>query len=116
MIHHVIQILVSAVAVLVAAKVVPGIRVKSFGGAVIFAIVLAVLGKVLGGVLMVMSLPFILVTFGLGYLIALVVINAFLFWLADQIVKGVEVDGFGSALFGSLVCSFTTWGISLLLR
>jgi putative membrane protein len=33
------------------------------------------------------------------------VINAFLFWLADKLVDGVEVDGFGSALLGSIVTS-----------
>ncbi len=107
MIHHLIQFLVTALAVLFAAKVVPGVRAKSLGSAFVFAVVLAILSKLLFGLLVVLSLPFILVTFGLF----LIVINAFLFWLADKLVDGVEVDGFGAAILGSLVTSTITWVI-----
>ena len=105
MIHHLIHLLVTAVAVLVAAKIVPGIRVRSFGSAFVFAFVLAVLNVILGKVLVLLALPFVLITLGLF----LIVINGFLFWLADKIVKGVEVDGFGSAILGSLVTSVISW-------
>ena len=105
MIHALVHILVVALAVLGTAKIVPGVRARSFGGAVVFAVVLAILNKLLFKLLVVLSLPFVLITFGLF----LVVINAFLFWLADKIVDGVEVDGFGSALLGSLVTSAITW-------
>ena len=43
LLHHIIHLLVTAVAVLAAARIVPGIRVRSFGSAVVFAFVLAVL-------------------------------------------------------------------------
>ncbi len=56
-------------------------------------------------VLVILALPFILLTLGLF----LLVINGFLFWLADKIVNGVEVDGFGSAVLGSLVTSVVSW-------
>jgi putative membrane protein len=105
MVHHLIHILVTALAVLVTAKVVPGVRARSFGGAVVFALVLAILNKLLFKLLVVLSLPFVLVTFGLF----LIIINAFLFWLADKVVDGVEVDGFGSAILGSLFTSAVTW-------
>src|SRR5262245_38102149 len=101
MIHHVIQALVTALAVLFAAKVVPGIRVKSFGSALIFAVVLALLNALLRGVLIFLSLPFLILSLGLFML----VINAFLFWLADKIVEGVEVDSFFSCFLGSLITS-----------
>ncbi len=107
LLHHIIHLLVTAVAVLAAARIVPGIRVRSFGSAIVFAFVLAVLNVILGKVLVVLALPFVLLTLGLF----LIVINGFLFWLADKIVKGVEVDGFGSALLGSLVTSLVSWGI-----
>jgi putative membrane protein len=104
--HHIlIQILVTAVAVLLAARIVPGIRVRSFGSAVVFAIVLGILAAVLKTVLVILALPFILVTLGLF----MFVINGFLFWLADKIVKGVEVDGFGAAVLGSIVTSAISW-------
>jgi putative membrane protein len=111
MVHHIIHLAVFAISVLIAAKVVPGIKVKSFGSAFFFALVLAILNKLLFKALVLLSLPFVLVSFGLF----LVIINAFLFWLADKIVDGVEVDGFGSAIFGSLVTSAINWGIIYLL-
>jgi putative membrane protein len=112
MIHHIIHLAVFAISVLLTAKIVPGIRVKSFGSAFFFAFVLAVLNKLLFGLLVILSLPFVLVSFGLF----LVVINAFLFWLADKVVEGVELDGFGTAVFASLVTSAINWGIIFLLR
>lgn len=112
MIHHLIHLLVTAVAVLVAARIVPGIRVRSFGSAVVFAFVLAVLNVILGKVLVVLALPFVLLTLGLF----LIVINGFLFWLADKVVEGVEIDGFGSAMLGSLVTSLISWAILFVLR
>jgi putative membrane protein len=112
MLHHVIHVLVVALAVLLTAKVVPGVRVRSFGGAVVFAVVLAILNKLLYGVLVFLSLPLILLTFGLF----LIVINAFLYWLADKLVGGVEVDSFGAAVLGSLVTSMISWLMMFILR
>jgi putative membrane protein len=110
--NHLAHVLVFAVAVLLTARVVPGIRVKSFGSALVFAFVLAILNKLLYGVLVVLSFPMILISLGLF----LLVINAFLWWLADKVVSGVETSGFGAAFFGSLVTSVINWGFLLLLR
>lgn len=112
MIYHLIHLLIVAVGLLVAAKVVPGVHVRSFGGAVVFALVLAVLNKLLYGVLVLLSLPLVFVTLGL-FLFA---INAFLFWLADKLVSGVEVESFGAALLGSVVTSAVSWLGMVLIR
>jgi putative membrane protein len=110
--QHLIHILIFTVAVLLAAKVVPGIRIKSFGSALFFALVVAVLDKLLFGLLVLLALPMVLLTFGLF----LLVINAFLWWLADQVVDGVELDGFGAAFFGALVTSVINWLILFLVH
>ena len=107
MIHHLVHILVTALAVLLTAKVVPGVRVRSFGGAFVFALVLAVLSKLLFKLLVVLSLPLVFLTFGLFVF----VINAFLYWLADKFVDGVEVDGPGAALLGSFMTTLITWAV-----
>jgi len=112
MIHYLISALVTALGVLIAARIVPGVRVRSFGSAFVFAIILGILNVVLGKVLIVLGLPFIVLTLGLF----LLVINGFLFWLADKVVEGVEVDGFGAAILGSLVTSLVHWGVFFLLR
>jgi putative membrane protein len=103
--HHLIQILVTALAVLLAARIVPGVRVKSFGSAVVFALVLAIVTWLLKSALIFISFPLIALTLGLFML----VINGFLFWLADKVVDGVEVKDFGSAVLGSLVVSAISW-------
>ena len=106
---HLAHLIIYAVAVLLAAKLVPGIRVRGFLSALVFALVFAIVDKLLYTVLVIVAFPAVLVTFGLF----LLVINAFLFWLADRFVRGVEVDGAVSAFFGSLVtsilCSLITW-------
>lgn len=112
MVHHVIQFLAFVAAVMVTARIVPGVRVKSFGGALVFSLVFALFNKLLFTPLAVISLPLVLLTFGLF----LVVINAFLFWLADKVVKGIEISGFGAALVASIVTSIVNWAITWVLR
>jgi putative membrane protein len=98
---HLIHLVVYAAAVLIAARIVPGIRVRSFGSALLFAFAFAVLDKLLFTLLVIVSFPAVVLTFGLFIL----VINAFLFWLADKLVDGVEVDGAWPAFLGALVTS-----------
>lgn len=112
MVHHLIHFAAFVAAVLLTARVVPGIRIKSIGSAIVFALVFALLEKLLFLPLALVSFPFVLITFGLF----LIVINAFLFWLADKIVAGVEIDGFGCALLGSIVVSAINWGVVHLLH
>jgi putative membrane protein len=112
LLHHVVQFFVFALAVLITAKVVPGLKVKSFGGALLFAVVLALLNKLCLWALIMLSLPLVILTFGLF----IIVINAFLYWVADKLVDGVELDGFGSALAASAVTSLINWGITAVLH
>jgi putative membrane protein len=114
MIHHLhfIHLLIFALAVLLTAKIVPGIKVKSFVSAFIFAFVLAILNKLLYGLLVFLSFPMILLSFGLF----LLVINAALWLLADKLTNGVEIDGWGSAILGSIVTSVLNWLILYVVR
>ena len=112
MLHGLIKILIFTISVLLTARIVPGIKVKSFGSAFVFAIVLALLNYFLMWILVVLSLPFIVLTLGLFML----VLNAILWLLADKLVSGVELSGFGAALFGSIVTSLFNWAICYVLR
>jgi putative membrane protein len=109
--HHLIHLLLFAGILLVTAKLVPGIRVRSFGAAVLFALVYAVLNKLLFGVLVFLTFPFVLITFGLF----LIVINAFLLWLADKLVNGVEIESFGAAVLISFVTSVLNFFVTRVL-
>ena len=112
MLQYLLHILVFAIAVILTARIVPGIKVKSFGSALVFAFVVGLLDTLLYGILVAISFPLVFVSLGLF----LLVINAFLWWLADKVVSGVEMAGFGSALLASIVTSLLNWLFLFLIR
>jgi len=99
MMPFVVHCLLFALSFMIAARIVPGIAVRSYGSAVIFSAVFAILDGLLFSVLTLVTLPLVLLSLGLF----LLVIRAALFLLADKLVDGVKIDGFLPALLGSLV-------------
>ena len=75
-------------------------------------LLLSFFNAILKPLLVLFTLPFIIVTMGLG----VVVINALLFLFVGEIVKGFHVAGFWSALGGSVVVSITNLLVSSLMR
>lgn len=94
---------VLALGVVLATRLVPGIRCDD--GATLFTVVvlLSLFNAVLKPVLLLFTLPFILVTMGLG----IIVINALLFLFVGHLVAGFYVAGFWSAVGGAIVVSLT---------
>lgn len=82
-----------------------GIRYDSAGALIATALVLSLINTFVKPVLMVITLPFILLTFGLLVLM----INAALFSLAGSMVDGFHVESFGSALGGAIVVSLVSF-------
>lgn len=97
----IINWLVSAIIILIAAYILPGVHVANFWTALVVAVVLGVLNILIKPLLIVLTLPITLVTLGLF----LVVINALMVLLASRIVPGFQVDGFWWALLFSIVVS-----------
>jgi putative membrane protein len=100
--------LLSALALLAVAYLYPGVRVESFFAAVIAALVLGLVNALVRPILILLTLPVTIITLGLF----LFVINAGLFWFVAQVVKGFSVDGFLSALVGSILYSLVTLLVS----
>ncbi len=98
----IIRLLLTAIAVVVLAKFLPGVEVAGFTSAIIVAIVLALLNAILKPILVILTLPITILTLGLF----LLVINACIILLADEFMGGFEVDGFWIALLFSLLLSF----------
>lgn len=94
-----INILLSGLAVFIAAYILPGVEVESFTTALVAAIVLGVINAVLKPVLLILTLPINILTLGLFTF----VLNALLILLAANIVPGFHVNGFIWALILSLV-------------
>ncbi len=105
-----LQILIIAVAVILTAAILPGIKIKSFGTAIIVAIVLALLNYFLTPVMVFLSIPITVITFGLF----LFVINALIILMASAIVGGFRVDGFWWALIFSIILSFITYILEMI--
>jgi putative membrane protein len=109
MLVAIVHLLLTAVSVMLVSKVLPGIRVRSYGSAVGFAFVVAILNAIAWFFLAPLTIPFAIITLGIGIL----VVNAFVFLLADKMIEGVEIDGFGTALLASLGVSFVNWTMHL---
>lgn len=97
----IVKWLLYATALLAVAALYPGVEVKSFGAALVAALVIGLFNLFLRPLLIVLTLPVTLLTMGLF----LFVINALLFWTAANILQGLHVQGFGAALLGSLIYS-----------
>lgn len=89
LVHAAVHLVSSAISVFVVAKVLPGVKVKSFGAALAFALVVALLNVLTWHVLSPLTLPFKWLTLGVGGF----VINGIVFLIAARIVGGVKVSG-----------------------
>ena len=91
------EFLVLTVVAFVAPQVVPGVKVKGFGSAALIALVFAVLNILVGWLLRwalaAISLPFVLLTFGLFLFVITVVVNAILLRLTDALLDSFELKG-----------------------
>ena len=113
--HSLIQLIVRwavlALGVTLATKVIDGISYDDVNTLIIVVVLLSFFNAVLRPLLVLFTLPFILVTMGLG----IVLINAFLFMLVGKLVDGFTVATFGSAFFGALIVGVTNMVLSSVL-
>jgi putative membrane protein len=98
------QLIVSALAVIITASVLPGVRIESALTGIIVAAVLSLLNTLVKPILIILTIPITIVTLGLF----LLVINAGMIMLTSRIVTGFHVDGFWTALFFSIILSLVT--------
>jgi len=97
--NFLIRLLVTALAAMLSAYILPGVTIKDFTTALVLALVLAILNLLVKPILIILTLPATIITLGLF----LLVINAVIILLASNLVKGFKVDGFFWALIFSLV-------------
>jgi len=103
---------VTTVAVFAAERIIPGIKCDSFSALLGATLLLGIINAFIRPVLMLLSLPFIIVTMGLF----IFVVNALLLMLVSSIVPAFHVDGFGSAFFGAIIISIVSWALSSFFR
>jgi len=97
-----LRLLLSAIAVVILSKVLPNVSVDNYVTALIVAVALSLLNFIVKPILVILTLPVTIITFGLF----LLVINAMIILLADYFVDGFTVNGWLWALIFSLCLSF----------
>ena len=103
-VHLIVSWLVSALALWIVAKIIPGMWVRDFVSAMVATAVLAIVDITVGPFLRLVAFPLTILTLGLFML----VINALLLKLASMFTPGFKVHGFLSAVLGSLVLTILT--------
>lgn len=94
-----LQWILSALALILVSKVVPGFHVQGLMPALIAALVIGLLNATVGFLLKIITFPLSIVTLG----IFLLVINGLMILLASSIVRGFQVHGFAPAFWGAVV-------------
>jgi putative membrane protein len=94
-----LRIIITAILVVLIPKIISGIYVADFKTALIVAVVLGLLNIFIKPILVILTLPFTIVTLGLF----LLVINAIILLLCDNIVGGFSINSFWTAFFFSLI-------------
>ncbi|HEX5172463.1 MAG TPA: phage holin family protein [Cyclobacteriaceae bacterium] len=100
--NSIIRFLLSGLAVLLTAYLLPGVSVEHYGYALLVAVVLSLANLIIKPILVFLTIPITIVTLGLF----LLVINAVIILLVDYLIpSGFEVNGFWWALAFSLILS-----------
>jgi putative membrane protein len=106
MARAIVQVVLNAVALFLASRIVPGI---DYAGGVLYlllaGLVFGLINLVVKPIVTLLSLPLIVLTLGLFYL----VVNALMLWMLDLFMARFEVDGFVPALLGGLVIALFNW-------
>lgn len=108
----IVRWLINALALFLTALLIPGIRIDGLWAGILAALVLGVVNAVIRPVLLFLTLPFNLLTLGL----LTFVINALMLLLVAAVVHGFSVDGFWTALLGSVVLSLISGILSQIVR
>jgi putative membrane protein len=99
--NGVVRFLLSGLAVLLASYLLKGVTVDHYGYALLVAVVLALANVLVKPLLVILTIPLTIFTFGLF----LLVINAVIILLVDYLVAGFHVENFWWALGFSLILS-----------
>ena len=107
-----LQWVTSAIALYIAALIVPGVHIEGFFGAVLAAALIAVLNALLPPLIAALRLPYML---AVGFLLVLLLDALMVVWAAALSDNTFEVNGFFWALLVALVAAAVTVVLEVLL-
>lgn len=107
-----LRILLNALAIYVAAYLLDGIKLSSVPAALVAGLVLGIVNAIIRPVLILLTLPFTILTLGLF----IFVVNAICLALTAALVPGFEIAGIWSALGGALIVTLVSWVLNGMIR
>lgn len=99
------RLFLNGIAIIVATWMVPGLQLAGLGSALVAGVILGFVNAVIRPVLLLLTLPFTLLTLGLF----IFVVNAVCLALTAALVPGFSISGFWSAVLGALLVSIVSW-------
>jgi len=99
MIAFLMHLVLSALLLLVVARIVPGFEMDGFGNAFLAAVVLGLVNAFIKPIALFLSFPLTIVTFGLF----LIVVNAAMLMIVAAVTPGLRIKGFAPAIWGALL-------------
>ena|SRR6516225_144110 len=96
--------LVSTVALLIVAHVVPGLAVEGITSAIIAAAVIGLVNATLGHLIKILTFPLTILSLGLF----LIIVNAAMLKVAAYFVPGFHIQGWLPAIFGAIALSLVS--------
>ena len=107
----ILNILILAIAVFLVALFLPGIRVRNFYTAILVAIVYSLVNFFIGWLLIFVTLPFMIIIFGLFKLM----INALMLWLTDKLMDDFKIKDFLTTFIAALLITMVDSAIRWML-
>jgi putative membrane protein len=107
-----IRLFLNALALLIVSTVIPGIQVRGILPALSAAFFLGVVNAFVRPIIMILTLPLTIMTLGLF----IPLLNAALLKLVSLMIRGFEVHGFWSAVFGAILLSLISGLLNLLIN
>ena len=109
MIRITIKWLALTAAIMITSYLLDGISVDGISSAFLAAAVLGILNVFLRPIALILTLPVNILSIGLFTF----VINAFMLIITSKIIPGFNVNGFWTAVIGSLLISIVSWAINI---
>src|SRR5207237_9947056 len=103
-------------AVLLLARIIPSVHVKSFGSAIVVALVFSILNFFLGGLLRVLLIVPGILTLGLVLLLSTFIVNTVLLWLTDKLLGSFEIETFGGLFTSAAILTAVNWVFHIYVR
>jgi putative membrane protein len=110
MLEFLAHLLITAGLLLLVAHLVSGVEIQGWGAAILGALVLGLVNAFVRPLMVVLTFPLTIVTFGLF----LLVINALMLWMVGSLVPGMRIRGFVPALLGSLLLTLLNVALEVL--